>query len=115
MADVEEICRRIVIIDEGSVLFDGSLEAVKRRYVRERLVKVTLAEAVPLPEWQDVRVVHSEALVHTLAFLPDETPVSQILSRIVSSLPVADLSLEEPGIGTVVRQLQLGEVAAGAT
>ena len=52
-------------------------------------------------------------LVQTLAFVPEETPVPEVLSRIVSALPVADLSLEEPGIGAVVRQLQLGEGGAG--
>ena len=109
MVDVEEVCRRVVIIDEGAVLFDGSLEAVKRRYVRERHVKVTLSREAPLPAWEDVRVVTAEGLVHTLAFTPAETPVPEMLSRIVSALPVADLSLEEPGIGAVVRQLQLGE------
>jgi ABC-2 type transport system ATP-binding protein len=118
VADVEEVCRRVLIIDAGAILFDGSLEAVKRRYIRERLVKVTLAEPVPWPAWDDwggVRLVQSDGLVHTLAFAPEETPVQQVLGRIVTTLPVADVSLEEPGIGSVVRQLQLGEMGATGT
>jgi hypothetical protein len=59
--------------------------------------------------------VSADGLVHTLAFAPDETPTPQLISRIVSSLPVADLSLEEPGIGAVVRQLHLGDTAADAS
>lgn len=110
MADVEEVCRRVVIIDEGTLLFDGSLDAVKRTYIRERLVKVTLAAPVTLPAWPDVRLIQSEGLVHTLAFSPDTAPVQDVLARIVTTLPIADVSLEEPGILSVVRQLPLGEM-----
>jgi ABC-2 type transport system ATP-binding protein len=110
MADVEAVCKRIVVIDEGRILFDGSLGATKRQYLRERLVKVTLAQPAVLPAWPGIRPVGVEGTdrpVHTLAFDPNETPVSELLSRIVTSLPVADLSLDEPGIEAVVRRLQL--------
>jgi ABC-2 type transport system ATP-binding protein len=108
MRDVEEVCRRVVIINEGHVLFDGSLDEVKQRYIHERLVKVTLASDIALPRWPGVRLVGSEGLVHTFAFSPEEQPVQEVVSRLVSSLPVADISLAEPGIESVVRQLQLG-------
>ncbi len=112
MADVEEVCDRVIIIDEGQLLFDGSIEEIKRKYIRERLVEVTLARPTALPNWAGVREISVEGTdrpVHTLAFRPDELPVRDLLSRIVASLPVADLALDEPSIETVVRQLQLGE------
>jgi ABC-type uncharacterized transport system ATPase subunit len=112
MADVEAVCERIVVIDEGRILFDGSLGAIKRQYLHERLVKVTLAQPAVLPAWAGIRPVGVEGTdrpVHTLAFNPEETPVSELLSRIVTALPVADLSLDEPSIEAVVRRLQLGE------
>jgi ABC-2 type transport system ATP-binding protein len=105
MNDVEEVCRRVLIINQGAMLFDGSLEEVKRKYVRERTLKVTLAAPVALPQWSDVRVLASEGPVHTLAFRPDELPVPELLNRIVTTLPIADLALEDPGIDSVIRQL----------
>ncbi|HEY8743677.1 MAG TPA: ATP-binding cassette domain-containing protein, partial [Chloroflexota bacterium] len=74
MADVEEVCERIVVIDAGQVLFDGSLEAIKRQYIRERLVKVTLSRPAVLPEWPGIRQVGVEGTerpIHTLAFRPE--------------------------------------------
>lgn len=109
MGDVEEICRRVIVIDEGTILFDGSLEAVKREYVRDRVVKVTLSRPMDLPRWPDVKVLGSDGLTHTLTFLPEEVSVQEMLNRIVSQLPVEDISLAEPGIGSVIRRLQLRE------
>ena len=80
-------------------------------------MKVTLAQPAELPAWPGIRPVGVEGTdrpVHTLAFDPEETPVGELLSRIVKSLPVADLSLDEPGIEAVVRRLQLGEGTTSA-
>ena len=105
MTDIEEICRRVVIIDEGQAIIDGPLDVVKRRHVHERVVKVTLSAAAPLPRWDDVVVIKSDGLVHTLSFLPEELPVERLVSRIAATLPIADIALEDIGIESVIKQL----------
>jgi ABC-2 type transport system ATP-binding protein len=40
MADIEELCSRIIIIDEGQIMFDGSLEEIKNRYGYNRILKM---------------------------------------------------------------------------
>ena len=105
MTDIEEICRRVVIIDEGQAIIDGPLDVVKRRHVHERVVKVTLSAAAPLPRWDDVVVIKSDGLVHTLSFLPEELPVERLVSRIAATLPIADIALEDIGIESVIKRL----------
>jgi ABC-2 type transport system ATP-binding protein len=40
MADIEELCSRIIIIDQGQIMFDGSLEDIKNRYGYNRILKM---------------------------------------------------------------------------
>ena len=75
------------------------------RHVHERVVKVTLSAAAPLPRWDDVVVIKSDGLVHTLSFLPEELPVERLVSRIAATLPIADIALEDVGIESVIKQL----------
>ena len=105
MTDIEEICRRVVIIDEGQAIIDGPLDLVKRRHVHERVVKVTLSAATPLPRWDDVVVLKSDGLVHTLSFLPEELPVERLVSRIAATLPIADIAVADIGIESVIKRL----------
>ena len=48
LGDIEDVCQRIVIIDDGRIIYDGALAGVKDRYARERSVHLQLADPVPL-------------------------------------------------------------------
>ncbi len=47
LADVERLSRRIILIDEGTVIYDGSLERLREEYGTHRTLVVTLAEPYP--------------------------------------------------------------------
>ncbi len=113
MGDIEELCERVVIVSDGSKLFDGSLDDLRARYIRDREVSVVLAHPVVPPDWPDVSVVVDEPTKLRIVFQPSVVPVADLMRRLVSELPVADLSLSEPGVESVIRLLRLGEERRG--
>ena len=55
LGDIEDFCQRIVIIDEGRIIYDGDLEAVKDAFARERLLHVQTRDRPPTSTWSGPR------------------------------------------------------------
>jgi ABC-2 type transport system ATP-binding protein len=95
MADVEALCRRVVVIHHGKILFDGDLAALVGRFTGHKTIMVRLgdcdADLSPYGE-----VVSCEEGVATLRVAKAET--ARITARLLSELPVIDLTVEDPPI-----------------
>jgi ABC-2 type transport system ATP-binding protein len=118
LADVERLCQRLIVIDQGRILYDGSVERLKAEYAPHRELVVTLApDGVPA----DTPVVvdgaepvkHEEAKTW-LRFDPERLPVAELIARVTERYPVRDLSIVEPDLEGVVRRIYREREAARA-
>ncbi|MEV6930250.1 ATP-binding cassette domain-containing protein [Dactylosporangium sp. NPDC051485] len=113
MGDVRKLTERILLVDHGRLAFDGTLDGLARQVGAERILVLDLAEpAGPLDAVPGTRLVGVEAggLRQRLSFAPGTTTVAAILSAVAASAQVHDLTIEEPDIEAVVRQLYAGPV-----
>jgi len=106
LADIERLCRRLVVIDHGRVVHDGTIEALHTRYGSRRRLVVELD--APLPSGFTVAgatLVSLEAEGHRASFdlLTDEA--GTVVARLAALQSLRDLSLVEPDIEDVVARL----------
>lgn len=110
--DVERLCRRIIIIDQGRVLFDGQAADLKRRYAPTRLVDVTvsgdgvdaLAGVVrDLP--QGVDVTSHDGMKASFEVTPELVTVSDVIAAISAQVPIADITVREPEMEGIIREI----------
>ena len=73
LADIERLCKRVMIIDHGKLLFDGSLTEVTERLGEERILVVDLAEEAAPLQIDGTRLVAVEGARQRLAFKRTET------------------------------------------
>jgi ABC-2 type transport system ATP-binding protein len=109
LADVERLCRRLIVIDQGRVLYDGAVERLKARYAPHRELIVTLAPN-GVPAETPVVVEGAELVKHEeakswLRFDPERLPVAALIARVTEKYPVRDLSIVEPSLEGVVRRI----------
>jgi ABC-2 type transport system ATP-binding protein len=106
MDDVEALCRRVIVIGQGKVLSDGSLDALRARVSRERWLTVDLAgdPAAPIAD-PDATVIRREGQRVWLAFDPQRVSPAALIGRITAAHPVRDLFVENPPIETIVARL----------
>jgi ABC-2 type transport system ATP-binding protein len=105
LADVERLCERLLIIDHGTLIEDSTVGGITARYGTERTLIVDLAEPGPPLEIQGARVTRVEGPRQWLRFRRDEVSASELLGRVTALADVRDLSIEEPDIESIVREI----------
>ncbi len=109
MADVEALCKRVVVIHHGQLLFDGDLAALIGRFSPHKTVIVELEhDAVDLARYGEV--VSQEGGRATLRVPKGET--AAVTARLLADLPISDLTVEDPPIEEVIEQVFAQEADA---
>ncbi|GAB3659675.1 ABC transporter ATP-binding protein [Glycomyces tarimensis] len=115
LADIEEVCERIVVIDEGTIAYDGPIERLKAHYITTKAVNLilegpadvpALAEKFPDYEWSAGQAP-SEV---TVTYETGRFTTAGVLGDLTAQLSPRDLSLSEPSIEDVIRKLYAGEL-----
>jgi ABC-2 type transport system ATP-binding protein len=106
LADIERLCRRLVVIDHGRVVHDGTIEALHARYGSRRSLVVDLDGRLPPGfELPGASLIATEADGHRLTFALDSVAAGAAVAALMAAAPVRDLSLVEPDIEDVVARL----------
>ena len=102
MADVEALCKRVIVIHRGKLLFDGELSCLVEQFSAFKTVRVTLQTAAT-----DLRkygqVINQDGTRFTLQVPKADT--AQVTARLLADLPVDDLNVEDPPIEDVIEQV----------
>jgi len=104
LQDIEALCRRVIVIDHGTAVFDGPLEQLHLQGGSTRTLVVDLVdEAAPIqvPGAETRRV---EGPRQWLSF-PSDASAAPIVAAVAAAYDVADLSIHEPAIEDVIRDL----------
>jgi ABC-2 type transport system ATP-binding protein len=102
MADVEALCRRVIVIHNGKILFDGDLSALLDRFSAFKTIGVTLANGFGSFS-QYGEVLNQEAGHFTLRIPREKTP--EITARILAEQKVDDLTVEDPPIEDIIEKV----------
>ena len=105
LGDIERLCKRLIVIDHGRVLYDGDLETLKARYGPERTLVVDLEEPAPPLEVDGARVVRIEGARQWLAFRREDVSAAQLTAAVAERARLVDLAVEEPDIEDVIRRI----------
>jgi ABC-2 type transport system ATP-binding protein len=108
MGDVVELCQRVMIIDQGTLVFDGQLSDIIQKYADHKLISLILDSEVN-PEVVAKVFPVKEFNYPKLVLRVKRDQVATTTSRALEQLPVKDLSIEEPAIEDIIRELFTGK------
>ena len=103
--DVEQVCRRLVIIDSGKIIYDGGIDALKKRYGKTRMLIVDLAQAYSDIQLEGVDLTRREGNRIWLAFNRDTISASEVIAQLTACYEIQDLTISEPEIEEIVRRI----------
>lgn len=116
MEDIERLCRRIIILREGEIVFDGSLEKVVADYADHKVITAHLRK----PDAMDTAAptianeadglgllgVVEQRTTDMVRLRVDRARVAEAAAELLRRLPVIDLAIEDADIGTVIERIQ---------
>lgn len=105
MDDIEQICSRIILIDRGSIMYDGTLSDFKSGFSRGHLLSVVFADEDAELGEKRLQVVKSEGPRKQILFRSEEISVGEAITHITRNFKVLDLQLKEPDIEEIIRDL----------
>lgn len=120
VGDIEALCRRVVIIHQGVVVYEDTISELKRRYLTFKLVNARYSDCVA-EEFcvEGTEVIGIDRYAVKLRFDPRQVAVEAVLSRLVNNGRLVDITISDPSLEDVIRRIyqsmeELSE-AAGAS
>lgn len=95
MQDIEKVCERLIIIDAGNKIYDGSIEEIKSKYANTKTIEILLE--------------NGQKEIKT--FQVNETPMNEVMEQLFSEHCIKDISICEPEIDGIIRDIYEGKVS----
>lgn len=105
MKDIEEICPRMIVVNKGELVYDGSVAKLREKLGNERQVVIEFREEPGIIDVQGVTLLQEEGLRKTFLFTRNESSVFELVSQIAAKHYVEDVSIEHTDIESVIRRL----------
>ena len=114
--DIEELCRRILIIDHGRLLYDGPLAVLKQKLLRTKQVKFALRDseqaasvsALQRLENDALKLEQVDELTYRIRFDRSRVSTAELIRQILASVEVRDLLIEDEPIEEIVKRIYAG-------
>jgi ABC-2 type transport system ATP-binding protein len=105
LADVERLCRRIVLIDRGTLIYDGDVDRIKSEYGRFRTLVVRFSAPVAHPVLDGAELAGVEDSTARFRFDRNRQRADRLVRQASERYSVEDVSLEEPDLESIIRRI----------
>ncbi|MGC2242932.1 MAG: ATP-binding cassette domain-containing protein [Candidatus Aquilonibacter sp.] len=105
LADVERLCRRIVLIDRGLIIYDGDIERIKGEYGRYRTLVVRFDHHTPSPHLDGAELESSDGLCARFRFDRNLERADLLIRQASERYNLEDVTLEEPDLESIIRRI----------
>lgn len=112
MQDIEKTCKRLLIIDKGEKVYDGSLAGVREAYGTTRQLDVEFCEDCEIAPIQDVEIRPAEGgntRKKRFVFENKKVHIQELMNFLLTNYSVRDLYISEPEIESIIRRIYSGE------
>ena len=111
--DISRLCNRLIVIDHGRIVFDGTIDQLHAAYGSTRMLVVDLADPAAAlasgPGWAGAQLVRAEGHRRWIRFARDQISAADLVAHVLAEHQVLDLSIVEPDIEDVVRRIYRGD------
>ena len=111
MQDIEQTCNRIIIIDKGSLMYDGSLHDIRNKYGSERRLIAEFNEECQVSPMENVVMEKMKDRKISFNFDNNVVDVNKLMHEILDNYNVRDITVAEPEIESIIQKMYGGREA----
>lgn len=106
MDDIEALCDRIIIIDQGKIAYDGAMERLKNEHMRHKILEVEFHDYNPdLSTLPMLKVIKSGANKKWLRYRREDASMHDVISTLFRDYCIKDISIHEPKVADIVKAI----------
>jgi ABC-2 type transport system ATP-binding protein len=104
MADIEKVCNRVVVINQGKLVFDNSLAKLNKQYQNKKYLNITFSKNVSTEKLETLgKVIKSNKLSHTLEIKNNKQ--AETISKLASSFPIRDIDIRNVPLDEIIEDI----------
>lgn len=112
MQDIEKVCDRLIVIDQGEKIYDGSLPGIREAYGTTRQLDVefeTIEKIAPIKDVDILDLDERNGRKKRFVFEHKKVAINELMNDILQKYQVKDISITEPEIESIVRKIYTGQ------
>lgn len=114
MQDIEKTCKRLIIIDDGTKVYDGSLLEIREKYGTTRQLDVEFSSRCEIKSIGKVEIReldNSDGRKKRFVFENKEVQINELMNHLLTNYDVRDINISEPEIEGIIRKIYNGEAS----
>ncbi len=112
MNDIEQLCERLIILDDGKIIYDDETELLKKKFLNEKEVMVEFHENVEnLQSLPGLSITREEGNKKWLTFDNNVSNTGELISLMAKHYKIKDLSVREPSVENIIRNIYDNRIA----
>lgn len=108
LGDIERLCSRLVLIDQGRLIYDGSVTALKKLYTHTSILNMQLETEETQINIPGVTIIRQQGATLSLEYDPHVVTTASLISTISQHSQITDLTVTEPGLEAIIRKIYQG-------
>ncbi|MDP1693956.1 MAG: ATP-binding cassette domain-containing protein [Candidatus Woesearchaeota archaeon] len=100
--DIEHLCRRIVIVNHGKIIYDGSVADLHKRFLRNKVISVKFEEPVKTMQLPGVKVLKIGKYAVDLEVNVKEKSIIEVVEMLMKKYKIADINISDPPIEEII-------------
>ena len=107
--DIDEICDDAIVLSGGRLIYDGTLDRLKHRFVQDKMIQVTGKQERDIRSLLPLARITMEGRVTRIVYPVREYSSAEVLAAVSGCFAIEDITIEEPDIDEVVSRIFAGE------
>jgi ABC-2 type transport system ATP-binding protein len=103
--DIEEICNRLIIIDEGKIVLDDSINNIKNKYITKKCIKITSSEKNIKWNHHHTKVISIKPYESLIEVNTDEISLKDVIIKIFDSTAILDISIISQSLESIIKNI----------
>lgn len=108
VGDIEEVCKRVIIINNGKIVLDDTMRNLKYHYLNKKIIEVNLKDAQTLQEFDGISILKHKGTSYKIECDMDKTSISEVLALFKND-NVQDISISSTPLEEIIKNIYRGE------
>jgi len=109
VGDIEEVCKRVIIINNGKIVLDDSVQNLKYHYLNRKIVDLNLKKDVRIPKKPGIKVLSAKDTFYKLEIDLNETTMDRVLA-LFDAENLQDISISSTPLEDIIKEIYRGSV-----